>query len=837
MAGYKDAEISQVVSKYVKSKLTISTSPLGPTDAGSKFNEVIELFSSTLVYDPNSIFYLIYLASNRLNVDVKALLEYVDDIIVAIGEMTKVTKDVTNTTPLGDAATALLSVDQILTSNGAISSKAFSSYKTSVTKFIDDSLKQNVKSGSNIVRPPQLARTEAKTDLSALSAGYKTLLTNVDLLVGMLDEFNGLNLPVLMIQGSVQNIRSDLQDLQSYFESSSQTRDDRISKCREAYLQLASGKAILDSYLTVTDPSDPRLSSSSTVVGRVAIPAGTLGELIPAEVSCTKSAPWPIVTGTNDELKISEDGNGSTTYTLTAPSQPSLLSTLPDTYDIVASTNDCLEIDELGPPVILTAGTGRTAAQIVSDITSWITTNYPGEYSAAVVVSGGKNYVQITKSQSGIQRLTMTAENSTYYSRIVAAYTTLGFYRGESDDNTGVTASEVAAQINAVGKVTATVEQTAYEEGTTGIAYNATTFDLPLNTLASLSHANDQLLVRTGKNAGYHRIVSIARTTIDRITLSSSTPLLDFASNQSWIIVRELLTIQSTASDLTSEIIIGAGNSNTTLGFTAGTTEATTTGFRAASSNTDLDFSKYDVVVGDILYTKTTGGETKRSVLELSDSSTQLEVDPPFKVSESLTGFRILSVAAVDYEVFKGELDAWVITKDQSDFASNTLELDRVMNPLLVNQRPSLAMVADASLVALDLRTLLDDLSTLLVAFTVASVSRMDAALKMLKERSMDRAYDLLMRGKVADFFSMDKDDAASSAFMLKSMRAVAQKDLPTSKLEDDADDTRLTVSSTGTDANQDYSDQDQDENLRILGEVPDYDDAGDEAVTSRARY
>jgi len=842
MAGYKDSEIESVVSGFVKSSLTITQSALGPTDAESKFSEVISLFSTTLAYDPNAIFYLIYLVSNKLNVDVLAAIEYLEDILDAIDEMAKTTKDVTKTTPLGDAATSLLTVDQILTNQGAVSNPAYTRYQTSVTKFIQESLKVNVKKGSQIVRSPQLARTEAKVDLSSLATAYTDILDNLTQLQSTLDEFNSLNLPVVALQSSVTKVRSDLQDLQEYFESSSYTKDDRIAKCREAYLRLAAGKSILDNYVTVNDPSDPRLSSSSTVVGRVAVPVGDKGGLVSAAVTGTKSAPWAIVTGSNDELKIAEDGNASTTYTITAPSQPSLQSVVPETYDITASYNDLLEIDEESVLVTLTAGTGRTAANIVSDINTWATANYPGVYAASVVSSGGYNYIKITKTQAGVQRLILTAENSTYRSRVIKAYTTLGFYEGEQDDNAGVSASELAAEINAVGKVEASVVSTAFEEGTTGIAVSSVVFDLPVNTLASLSHTDDQLLIRSGKNVGYHRIVSVVRTTIDRVTVSSATPFVELVSNVGWIIVRDLLKIESESTGLDSQLVIGSCSSLTTLGLTAGTTQATTTGFRAASSGTDLDFSKSNVVVGDVLYATDLSGENKYTILELADSNKQLEIDPPFDTDLTFSAFRILSKAAVDYEDFAQELEDWVTWKDSTKFKSDTLELDRVMNALLVNKQPSASQIADAKSVAEDLYDLLTSitpgLTEILVAFVVKSVSRFDAILKMLKERGMDRAYDLLMRGKLVDFFSMDKDDAATSSFMLKSVRSVVQKDLPVSKLDDDAyDSTSTATSTTGTDAGFDYSDQDTDENVRILGDVPDFDKSGDEASTSRTRY
>lgn len=840
MANYTDAEIADAVSQFVQSTLRIDRSALGPVDADSKFSEVVGLISSTLIYDPNAIFYLIFLASNRLNTAVETDIGYLDDVLEAIDEMGKRTKDVTRTTLLGDAAAALLTVDQILTDRNTISSQAYNRYQASIDAFTAVSLEPNIKTGTSIVRPPELARIEVQDDLDTLRVDYPNLLAAAEQLQAMLGEFNGLNLPVLAIQNSVRTVRSDLQELQAYFESSSVTKEQRIAKCREAYLRITSGRSVLDNYTTVTDPVEPRLSSSSQITGRLALPIS--GEVAPATVAGTKSGPWAIVLGVNDTLSIAEDGNPATVYTITAPVQPSLRCYGAESYTIITNYNDCLEIDGLFPPITLTSavapGLVRTAAQIVSDISTWIAANYPGQYSASVLSEGGKNYVKITKTQTGIQRLRMTADDVASHDRVVQSYGTLGFYEGQQDDNAGVSAAELTEIINAAGLVTASVERTVFEQGLTGTVASATVIDLPPNSLASTDHVDDQILIRNGLNVGYHRIVSVTRyPTADEVVVSSSTPFPSFVANdQDWIIIRERLVLTSKAVGLESEVSVGIGNANATVGLTVGSSYGQTTGFRAATAGVDIDFTVHDVVVNDILYlTDSTPTETRHTISSLEDSNKQLEFTPALPSNITLTAFRILSTAAESYALFIAQMEAWT-RAIPSVYEENTLELDRQMNPLLANKQPSIAQLNDARAAAQLLRTTLKNLSNILVAFVVAAVSRIDAALKMLRERGMDKAYDLLMTGEIASFFDMDKDDAASSAFMLKSMRSVVQQDLPVSKLEDDIDDTYAKDTIVGTDPDQDFSDQDTDENLRILGEVPDFDTESDSTSTSRVR-
>lgn len=833
MAGYKDAEIEAAVSRYVQTTLRIEKDALGPVDVGSKFNEVLQLISSTLVYDPNAIFYVIFLATNKLNADVELALEYVDDIGEAINEMGYYTKDVTRTTLLGDAAAALLTVDQILTDKSAISSRAFTRYQQAVDDFTAASLEPNIKQSGQVVRPPQLARIESQTAINNLSTAYPDILDTLAQIRLMLSDFNSLSLGVLSIQNSVQKVRDDLRTLQAQFESTFTTRDDKIAMCRAAYLSIAAGKSVLNNFTTVSDPSDARLTSSSSVIGRPETPLGD-GELVPATVVSANSAPWEI-SAAADQLKITADGGSEQTYTFTPPDQPSVTCFVAENYDIDLGVSNQLEIDGLS--VTLTAGAGRTADQIVDDINTWATGgSYP--YTASKETLDTLDYVKITKDTPGATEIRMTAEDLGDRDIILATYEVLGFYEGQSDSSDGLSAAEAVAEINSIGELTASVQRTLYESGDAdGHIETATVLRLPLNTLSSTDHVGDMLLVRSGVNVGYRRISSIVRASYDDVVVEAADPFKVTGLDESWLILSEKLKLTSNAADLTTAVEIGSASANSVMGLTVGATAGMTTGFRAAESSADVDFAQSDVVAGDIVRI----GPVDYEVTELSDNG-QLELDPPLATNATVPSFQILSAAAVAYEELVAALADWDDLLAASDFQEDILELERVMNPLIANKNPSIAQLQDARNTLQSLRDLLsntapDGLTEILQAFQVRIVPRIDAALKMLKERGMDRAYDLLMDGKIEEFFSMDKDDASSSAYMLKSMRSVVQSDLPISKLDEDADDIIHDDLVVGTDPDYDYSDADADENVKLLGEVPDFDNEGDADWTSKVRY
>jgi len=932
MAGYSDDEIETTVSGFIKSDVTVRRDPLGPTDLGAKYSEAVEFLSAILVSNPNAIFYLIYLSTNRLNVLVNTLIEDTDDLLEAISEMGARTKEITRTSLLGDAAAALLSIDSILTNNNAVSGSGVNTYRSLINQFRDVSLAPNIRKQGQIVRPPQKARSDSVTLLSSLATNWAAAIESVDKIDSMVDQFNSLNLPAITLQQSVRKVRTDTVALQALFEDPTTSKDTKIASAKDAYLRLASGSAVIKNNSNIVDPTAPRLKSSTTTKARAAIPvSGSIGELTAAEVTSSRSAPYDIETGTNDEIKIAEDGGFETTYTIPTDTQPTVTSFVVETYDIhSASTaqltgsnvgpfaipgvgnifkvlvngvlfsgaitpggavstatvitdilsipglsavlsvtdsggavqlsalvsgstqiligeedpyltpingplgftggqedtglnaNNRIQIDGLSPDVSLTDGAARTAVQVASDINTWVTANYVGQYSATD--AGG--YVEITKTKSGAQKLVLTA-NGVNAAVILAAYQTLGITEGQQDTSAAVTAAEIAKVINDVGLVLATPVKTVFEEGNDGEVDTATTFKASPGAIdLSENHVGDMLKLRNGDNAGDYRIVSITTGASDVITVEAAKPFNTSVANttdQSWIIIREQIQIESIATDLSTELVVGVGNANAEVGLTSATTKGLTTGLRVATGNVDQSFVRADVSVGDIVQIP---GEPDRTVLEVSDDK-QLEVSPALSTdANALYNFTIYSADALEHAELSTGLASWISRRKSSSFANDTNELDRVMNRLINNANPSAALKGAATTTVDRFKELLTftappGLSELLTGYVIRIIPRMDNSLKMLIERGFDRGVDTLLNGDITSFFGYDKDDASRSAFLLKAIREIAREDIPLSKQTEDAEDIQHDPSViVETDPGLDFSDGD-DETEDLLGEEP----------------
>jgi hypothetical protein len=437
---------------------------------------------------------------------------------------------------------------------------------------------------------------------------------------------------------------------------------------------------------------------------------------------------------------------------------------------------------------------------------------------------------------------------------VLRAYTKLGFFEGQSDESLDVTAADVADEINSIGKLKAIVVKQELAHSNVGCVADSVTFRVePMTVLPPGDSVGDMLYVLNGANSGYYEITGVYRSTnpgddYALIFINGSRDYFDHpydVPNTSWAIVRETVELESKSTALTTAIDIQAASANDILGFTVGRVGGTTTGFQVQKSGVVQNFTSADVVVGD--YVQLGVAEYKPTLphylVGSLSSPTQIELALG---SESVMPyidplpqqFVIISADYIAYYQFVQAMNEWRKATEASKYSKDIQELERVMNPLLVNTNPPDSQIRDAEYALGDLTRpnpaglwpLLLQLSAALTKFVTRTSSRIDAAIKMLQERGFDRAYNTLMDGDLVSFFGYDKDDAASGAYMLKTMRSLAQNDLAVSKSNNTMDDTSLQSSSTTTNPNYDYSDGDKDENISLIGSAP-IVDASDPSV------
>lgn len=208
---------------------------------------------------------------------------------------------------------------------------------------------------------------------------------------------------------------------------------------------------------------------------------------------------------------------------------------------------------------------------------------------------------------------------------------------------------------------------------------------------------------------------------------------------------------------------------------------------------------------GDILeITETTYNQvdyaTQLVALELSDLL--IELDPPLP-----TDFGSIAMSQVsqppfarirlgkknNYVVFEERLRAW-LALPQNQPAWFT-ELNRLLNPLIVNENPTIAAVNSAkqhAQIALSSLTRIGAISTnsdpdesleaILASYTVSTVEEIDTLVETYLERGALRGVDLLLMGRFNEFFGTSLESMSYDGAAREALRDVQRLDLPIRK-------------------------------------------------------
>jgi hypothetical protein len=292
--------------------------------------------------------------------------------------------------------------------------------------------------------------------------------------------------------------------------------------------------------------------------------------------------------------------------------------------------------------------------------------------------------------------------------------------------------------------------------------------------------------------------------------------------DQGWEIHRDLLEITSDSDTTDSSIEPKTASANTEFGFLTTKVWGSVSGVRVSETN----FLRFDVRENDVLTLEGPTYTTQHTVFEITNDGYQLEVEPEVVNDLLAHQYKVESEGSIAYETFESDMGDWEDDLATSSFDEDILELERVLNPIIVNKNPSSVLINDARQTAQSLETLYNDLSAILSVFTVTTNIRIDALLNMLQERGLDRAHDLLLAGEISAFFSLNKDSASYSGNFLEKMRNIAQNDAPSRRdMGDDHLDSSLTAAFTDSDADFDFSDQDFEDEPEELDDLPDLDD------------
>ena len=171
------------------------------------------------------------------------------------------------------------------------------------------------------------------------------------------------------------------------------------------------------------------------------------------------------------------------------------------------------------------------------------------------------------------------------------------------------------------------------------------------------------------------------------------------------------------------------------------------------------------------------GFERGQQLIEVDEPLSNGLIDLDFSQSVSTPFARLRKIHRNNYDAFKIQLDLWLaLPINQTSFFR---DLNRFINPLLVNENPTLSATNTASLQVQELVQGIQQLRVILAGYEVDVVPRVDTLVSSFLERGSDRAVDTLLEGRFRDFFGYNTEEVSYIGDVLERLRDVSRLDLP----------------------------------------------------------
>ena len=176
-ADFTQSEILNEVSRIFRAQIDPGREG-GTLNTRTEYEQLLELSSTTFLLYNDAIFYVALLARNKLLGSVKEETALVEDMLVALENMTQIGQVVKDVTTLSNANTALLSLDAANSVKNRPETKRFTDL---MDKFVSN-YRPNLLSSSTpgvIVRPREDARNILRENMSRLTVVHDGVLESM----------------------------------------------------------------------------------------------------------------------------------------------------------------------------------------------------------------------------------------------------------------------------------------------------------------------------------------------------------------------------------------------------------------------------------------------------------------------------------------------------------------------------------------------------------------------------------------------------------------------------------------------------------------------------------
>lgn len=300
MAITRDQVLS-AVERYLPRTVNYAQDPvLGSTDKAAVFSRIQQIVFTSLIVDPDTVFYLVYLSGQRLLTEVNAAIATLERL-QGPEELQAITPDdpvrIEDVSLLQDARTSLVRLSTGVIEDGVFGDEALQEFRSNIEGFMTQQVFPNVDEGNR-----SAAVRAIRGSMARLQLQWASVIERRESTFSLLEKYQDSDLRVQVSSVVINSIQGSLRYLEEQIQNFSTETQGRIAE--SLLVELAAAEAALVIIGSAPNPEgtvvagpagDGRTGFTSTV-------ASGLGRAEPI---------LPVITGTDGELYLRGPGGGA----------------------------------------------------------------------------------------------------------------------------------------------------------------------------------------------------------------------------------------------------------------------------------------------------------------------------------------------------------------------------------------------------------------------------------------------------------------------------------------------------------------------------------------------
>ena len=267
--GFTDEEVRESVDKFLLRQVSVESLPSGARNVVALRDSVYDLITTVLLLRPDSFFYAVWQASNKLKGLVAKQVASLDLIATQGPTTTRPSKKVNSTSELTNAKAALLEVNAGLSArspgqglSGTIG-PAVARFRRSINSFLDTEVTKNVVVSGSVVDTADGAKNAIRAEWADAVDRHVEIVSLSRGIASALSELSAARLPQSAVKTLVSKIQTRLTELETVMAG-----PQAVAESRQAMLDLLTMRTLLAKASSFSAPSlnlMPLVGDGSTV--------------------------------------------------------------------------------------------------------------------------------------------------------------------------------------------------------------------------------------------------------------------------------------------------------------------------------------------------------------------------------------------------------------------------------------------------------------------------------------------------------------------------------------------------------------------------------------------